>query len=67
MGTLTKHRQPGRRQHLSLVPEIESTDVVRSIDDPEPGRRDIADVVSRFGALLPADDTYGGVFSLATL
>ena len=57
MGTLTEHRDHGRRPHLTLVPPLDPSEptinVVVGVEDTEPGPRDAAEVVTRFAALLP--------------
>lgn len=71
MAILTGHRNPAGRGHLSLVPSHGSTGTgstrVRSVSDPVEGPRDAAELVSRFSALLPADDAYSGLFSHSSI
>jgi len=71
MTALTGPRTLARRAHLRLVSSDErpaqAASSARAMIDPEPGPKDVAELISRFARILPGDDSCDGVFSLGTL
>jgi hypothetical protein len=65
MTALTGRRTPARRSHLRLVTANErpSAAPVVIATDPEPGPKDVSELVARFSRILPGDITSDGVFS----
>jgi hypothetical protein len=66
MATITGQRNRSRRGHLTLVPPLDQEPTVvtvRSVEDPEPGPRDAAELADRFSHLLPSTSAKGA-FSL---
>jgi hypothetical protein len=71
MTTLTGQRTFARRAHLRLVSSndqpTQAPSPVLAASDPEPGPRDVADLIARFAGILPGDDACDGLFSLGSL
>ena len=68
MTALTGQRSnPVRAHRRPVTSEHRPTHPTPVAFDPEPGPKDVTDLVHRFARLLPGDDGCGGVFSLRSL
>lgn len=67
--TALTQRSHTRRAHLRLVTSDDRPTTWTRVAtlDPEPGPKDVTELVDRFARLLPGDDACDGLFSLGSL
>ena len=67
--TALTQRSHTRRAHLRLVTSDDrpTTWTPARTVDPDPGPKDVTELVGRFASLLPGDDAGDGLFSLGAL